>query len=455
MLIPNLISQTVNKMGFVSLAGKGKHAADSQWAERLFKQSSVAVNDCQAKAYFAERYQTRQSTFSAFFSGVGETIVDKAGNHADSLNYGEHLAEDAKQSLSPSLELHTSHPAALVTQFTVLNCYKETPDTKTFRLGRADGKLFNYLPGQYISLSVVIAGQEYRRSYSLASCPSRSGALEITVKRASKTAVVSNWLNDYLQVGDTLNLLGPYGRFTCGEKPPQKIFLLAAGSGIVPIMSMLRWLTDTEANVDIILLLSFRTTADIIYRDELQLLAARHHNIKLAITLSKAPAKDAAWFEFSGRVNETMLAELAPDLPERTVYLCGPEAFMIACKQHLQQLKLPNAQLFSENFTVSVPQDSSLGQVSAGKTGSYHIQFAKTCKTVATNGALTLLDLAENHGIRIRHDCRAGSCGECMVKCLKGRVEMSGQAEIAAIDKQNGWVFACCAYPTADAVLDV
>lgn len=154
---------------------------------------------------------------------------------------------------------------AVCTQFNALNCYDETSDTKTFRLGRLDGQVFDYLPGQYITLSVVISGQEHKRSYSPASTSSHPGILEITVKR-SPNDVISNWLNDHLKVGDTLNVKGPYGKFSCAKRSaPQKILFLAAGSGIVPIMSMLRWLADTEAQVDVTLLLSFQTLYDIIY----------------------------------------------------------------------------------------------------------------------------------------------------------------------------------------------
>jgi ferredoxin-NADP reductase len=280
--------------------------------------------------------------------------------------------------------------------------------------------------------------------------------------------VVSNWLNDHLKVGDTLNVKGPYGKFSCAKRStPQKILFLAAGSGIVPIMSMLRWLADTEAQVEVTLLLSFQTLYDIIYCQELHLIAAHHKNIKLFITLTKEPSVLNQWTGLLGRINEKMLNALVPDLPERAVYLCGPDAFMEDCKYYLQKLKLPAEHLFCESFTVNTPQPmdqitpkaavqaSIIGRPSRSTTGSYRIRFAKSGKTIVADGSVSLLELAEQSGISIDHECRSGNCGECMVKCLKGSVEMTEQAEIANFDRKKGWVYACCAYPTSNAVLDV
>jgi glycine betaine catabolism B len=463
------------------------------WTHQLFKQASTPKTAPSGKTYFAHRYHQdgvglAQIPFSTFFSDAGEHQDNLNSDALNSHALGEHdfvalernLDADEFQdkgkngSLTSVNGFDMASSIAESAQFTVLNCYDETSDTKTFRLGRLDGQVFDYLPGQYITLSVVISGQEHKRSYSLASTSSHPGVLEITVKRSPK-GVVSNWLNDYLKVGDTLNVKGPYGKFSCAKRStPQKILFLAAGSGIVPIMSMLRWLADTEAQVDVTLLLSFQALYDIIYCQELHLIAARHKNIKLFITLTKEPSVLNQWTGLLGRINEKMLNALVPDLPERAVYLCGPDAFMEDCKYYLQKLKLPAEHLFCESFTVNstqpiVPtmdqtisqtkaqasiQTSTIGRPSKNTTGNYRIRFAKSSKTIVADGSVSLLELAEQSGISIDHECRAGNCGECMVKCLKGSVEMTEQAEIANFDRKKGWVYACCAYPTSNAVLD-
>lgn len=452
------------------------------WAQRLFKQVSTTKAPPQCKTYYVHRYHNghtvlEQDPSSALFSGLGNHQVNLETDTDNFKSFFEHEPTalkskpvtvepvqtcDADELLAPVGHVLASS-AALSGQFTVLNCYDETLDTKTFRLGRLDVQMFDYLPGQYITLSVVISGQAYKRSYSLASTPCHPGILEITVKRSANGGVVSNWLNDQLKVGDTVNIKGPFGQFSCVKHTPKKILFLAAGSGIVPIMSMLRWLAETEVCVDVVLILSFQTLYDVIYSDELKLITARHKNIRLFITQTKGSLELNHWVGLMGRVNEKMIADLVPELPERTVYLCGPDAFMVECKKNLLKLAVPAKKIFCESFTVNSPpaleqangQNLFIGRPSKNTTGNYWVRFAKSGKTIVADGGITLLELAEKSGISIGHECRSGNCGECMVKCLKGRVEMTDQAEIDNLDRKKGWVYACCAYPASNAVLDV
>jgi ferredoxin-NADP reductase len=439
----------------------GNNTSSCLWAQRLFKQTGARLTLPQGKVYFTHRNHLevtglRQSPFSALFGGAesSSVSVDAYTGDIQPFNNEPSHVTDYRNTVADA----QIGDANLSTQLTVLNTYNETPDTKTFRLGKLGGSLFDYLPGQYITLSVLIAGQTYKRSYSLASCPGHANIVEITVKRA-EGGLVSNWLNEHLNIGDSLTVKGPFGKFTCANQPHEKILLLAAGSGVVPIMSMLRWLADTEAAVDVALLLSFRTPEDIIYADELKLIAARHKNINLAVTLTTDDIANRQWSGLTGRINTTMISAKVSDVSERRVYLCGPEAFMAACKKHLLQLAVPAEKILCESFNASSPavktQASSIGNPMTKKTGDYRIRFVKSGKTVAADGQLTLLELAEKSGVAMGYECRAGNCGECMVKCLKGKVQMTGQAEIAGSDRKKGWVYACCAYPASDVVLDI
>jgi ferredoxin-NADP reductase len=465
MLLKSMYSYSLGIVRGGVIMNNNNKKSTELWTQRLFNQSCASLAVSQRKTYFAHRYhddpiELEQTPFSALFSGAGKAFFEQESSTAHNAIMGEMFETRAlNKTLAPEDRAYPANDKVFSTQFTVLNCYDETPDTKTYRLGRPNGPIFDYLPGQYITLAVVISGQEYKRSYSLASTPSHRGILDITVKRDVKGGVVSNWLNDNLKIGDSLNVKGPFGKFSCANAAPQKILFLAAGSGIVPIMSMLRWLADTEARVDVVLLLSFRSLEDIIYNAELNLIAARHNNIHLAITLTTDAIAVNPWSGLTGRINEKMIAEQVPDLPERAVYLCGPEVFMMACKSNLLNLALPAEQLFCESFSVNSPvataQNCGLNLPSRKKTGSYQVRFARSGKAIAADGQMTLLELAEKSGIMIDHECRAGACGECMVKCLKGNIEMTGQVEIADLDRKKGWVYACCAYPASHAVLDI
>ncbi len=450
----------------------------AHWANRLFKQAGAAQTPAQYKIYFAHRYPddhalSEQNRFNALFTDTGmrysstsPVSIEFQRPAAQQPSLTQDRSElagfaDAGNKPAPRTPhlIKLANSPACNAQYTVLNCFNETPDTKTFRLGPVTGPIFDYVPGQYIVLSLSIQGREYKRSYSLASSPALSNSLEITVKRDLNGGIVSNWLNDTLAIGDTLNVKGPFGKFSCVNDSCQKILFIAAGSGIVPVMSMLRWLTDTNAHVDVQLLLSFRTPDDIIYRDELQLIAARHKNIKLSITLTSDSIASYQWSGLSGRINSKMIAQRVPDLTTRTVYLCGPNAFMSTCKESLLKLNCPFDKLYSESFKVNGPivnpKNSCLAIPSRDKTGNYRVRFAKSGKTIDTDGRMSLLEIAEQSGILIDHECRSGQCGECMIKCLKGTIDMSDQAEIDAVNKNKGWIYACCAYPASNIVLDI
>lgn len=345
-----------------------------------------------------------------------------------------------------------------LTQLTVTAIVDETADTKTIRLSADSPLLFHYQPGQFITLHLNIGGQEVKRSYSIASSPSRPYNLEITVKKVPG-GLVSNWLHAQLRIGDRLTLKGPMGRFSCFNHPAPKLLLIAAGSGIVPIMSMLRWLTDVGSQVDIMVLLSFRSSDDIIYRHELELLAKRHGNLRIRITLTAKDITKKEWPGPLGRFNKSLLKELVPDLRKREVFLCGPDNFMDDISKNLVALKLPKEQLHRESFTSAVPIAKSAAKIDTrqlqNRTGKFTVNFAKSAVQAVTDGDENILQLAHLYGVKINSECLNGSCGECVVKCTRGDIVMSEQAEISEGDKRKGWVYSCCSYPKSDLTLDV
>ena len=345
-----------------------------------------------------------------------------------------------------------------LTKLTVTAIVDEATDAKTIRMSADSPVLFHYQPGQFITLHLNIGGQEVKRSYSIASSPSRPYSLEITVKKVPG-GLVSNWLHEQLRVGDRITVMGPMGRFSCFNHPAPKLLLIAAGSGIVPIMSMLRWLTDVGSNADILVLLSFRSPDDIIYRHELELLAKRNSNLRVETTLTAKDIVKKEWPGPLGRFNKSLLKELVPDLRKRETFLCGPDCFMDDISKTLVALKLPKAQLHRESFTSAAPIAKLSATIDASqlqnRTGKFIVNFAKSDVRAATDGHENILQLANLYGVKIDSVCLNGSCGECMVKCTGGDIVISEHAEISESEKQKGWVYSCCTYPKSDLTLDV
>lgn len=251
---------------------------------------------------------------------------------------------------------------------TMVRCIKiidETEDVKTFCLVAQPPILFNetsfnYKPGQFVILDLEIAGKQIKCPYSISSSPSRPYNLEITVKRVYSPVnqlelapdLVSNWLHDSFKVGDELKISPPMGDFNYFENSHKKLLFISAGSGITPLISMSRWLCDTTSDFSVIFIYSVRTRQDIIFREELGLMAAKYSNFKLAINLT-GKESDFNWSGYRGRLNETMLSEIAPDFKERIAYVCGSEGFLESVQTILKQLKFPMNNYYQESFGLS------------------------------------------------------------------------------------------------------
>jgi glycine betaine catabolism B len=333
----------------------------------------------------------------------------------------------------------------------VADIIEETADAKTFRLVGEKPLLFSYRPGQFVTLLLTIDGEDIERSYSISSSPSRPHVLELTVKRVPGGRV-SNWLCDHVMRGERLTIKGPAGKFSCFDCPSSKMLFIGAGSGITPLMSMSRWITDTSADVDVRFLASFKSPAHIVFRKELELISARHACFRIAVTLTSTwPGRTESWTGLNGRFNKSMIHALVPDLDQRHVFLCGPEPFAADVRRILQELGFDMAKLHNESFGSSriagggkrVPKPLTLSEP------RHRVHFTKSDRTVETDETLTLLELAEAHGIEMDYACRTGSCAECEVS-FTGTLSEKPKFKKHRRRKENGVAFACCSVALSD-----
>ena len=224
----------------------------------------------------------------------------------------------------------------------------ETADVKTFRfMPIAEGRL-EYQPGQFVTLEIPIGEEIVRRSYTIASSPTRPNVIEVTVKRVPGGRI-SNWLHDNLNVGAQLTISGPLGSFSCqSTTTTDKLLLISGGSGITPVMSMSRYLHDVADPRDVVFLYSARTERDLIFREELAFLAARHPRFRPLFTLTNPGS--TAWTGLTGRISARLIEDAVPDFRERTVFLCGPTPFMDTVKGALTEAEFPMANFHAESF---------------------------------------------------------------------------------------------------------
>ena len=147
-----------------------------------------------------------------------------------------------------------------------------------------------------------------------------------------------------------------------------------------------------------------------------------------------------------------MLKEIAPDLHERTVYICGPKGFMDASKEILLDLGFDQSQLHMESFG---GVRTSLGDTAETSEGNINVEFAKSGKKVLTNGTMPLLDFCEANDIEIDYSCRSGSCGECKARLIKGKVRSGSDEGLEDGEKAEGYILTCVSHPTEDCALDI
>ncbi|MFT4039023.1 MAG: ferredoxin reductase [Thermomicrobiales bacterium] len=241
----------------------------------------------------------------------------------------------------------TTLPGRLTWQITQLaSRQQETPRVITLRL--TSEQWAGHTPGQHVDVRLTADdGYQAQRSYSIASVPA-AGWLELTVEDITE-GEVSPYLAEFLQPGDQLELRGPIGGyFTWTPAAGGPLLLVAGGSGVVPLMSMLRLRHEQGSDVPVTLLMSSRDGSDIIYEDELNALA-NDPGVRVIHTLTRGHPPD--WTGFTRRVDAAMLAEVAgPPEPGSLAYVCGPTGLVEAVSRDLVALGYAPEHVLTERF---------------------------------------------------------------------------------------------------------
>jgi glycine betaine catabolism B len=366
------------------------------------------------------------------------------------------LRADARKyrSAPPAAPLRSKHWAG---QLRVAQVFDETPDVRTFRLVSTTGHRlpFDFLPGQYLNLSLKIDGKKVRRSYTIASSPSRIGSCELTVKREER-GLSSRHLHDAVRAGDLLDVIAPAGRFTFTGGEAGGVLLIAGGVGITPLMSMIRYLTDLSWPGTIDLVFSVKAERDIIFRDELDALRKRHPNLRVNTTLTRDAGE--GWTGERGRITPALLARVVPGIASRLVHICGPTEMIDPTRRMLRDLGVPDESIREESFaspsrSTSAEAGPAEPAVNGSKlpamdttSGEATITFARSGKSARVPEGRTVLEVAEALGVAINYDCRAGICGRCKVKLIAGRVVMDAEDALNAGDRANDLILSCQAH---------
>ncbi len=336
--------------------------------------------------------------------------------------------------LLPDDYLHLVNPlwSARELRGKVVEVRKETEHAATLVIKPGWGWTGEYQAGQYIGIGTQLDGRWHWRSYSLTSTPVKDdGLIAITVK-AMPEGFLSGHLVNGLAPGTIVRLQAPQGNFVLPEPPPAKTLFLTAGSGITPIISMLRTLASRGPLPDIDLVHSAPTADDVLFRTELQELAARHPSLRLHEQLTDA----------MGMLDLTNLAGVCPDWTERQTWACGPPAMLDAAEKVWADQGLTD-QLHLERFSIAL--------AGAGGQGGT-VTFAKSGKTVTVDGATTLMLAGESVGVQMPFGCRMGICQSCVLPLIGGNVrDLRNGTE----HNEGGRIQTCISAAAGDCVLDI
>ena len=350
---------------------------------------------------------------------------------------------------APNLYRHLDEMAPWNDRLQVLECIgvaDEAPDVKTFTFRSDNQTWFRYQPGQFVTLELPLGDEPLMRTYTLSSSPSRPFSIAVTVK-AQPGSAGTRWMFDNVGPGTLLKAYGPAGDFTLHRHAAAKYLFISAGSGVTPMMSMLRWLNDCAPWTDIAFVNCARRPEEIIFRKELELLGSRMPGLSLGFLIEERSSRES-WFGHMGRIDAVRLPLLSPDFREREVFCCGPEPFMQAVRSMLDNAGFDMGRYHQESFSAP-PKEEALATdmpMDAAAEAATPIVFSLSGIEAPCLSGQTVLQTARSASVRIAAACEFGLCGTCKVKC-DGPVAMQHNGGILDDEIAEGYVLACCSRP--------
>jgi len=332
----------------------------------------------------------------------------------------------------------------------------EIPETASFTFRAPSGALFDFLPGQFLTLEIPVPGGPVHRTYTISSSPSRPRSITITAK-AQTDSVGTRWMLDHLKPGVRIKALGPAGLFSHVNHPAAKYLFISAGTGITPMMSMTTWMFDLGNEPDIVFINCARRPGEVIFRERLEHMASRVPGINLHWVV-KQPDRYAPWTGYRGTFNQLMLGLMAPDYLERDVFCCGPEGFMQSVREALQGLGFDMDRYHQESFHAPAESEAdvpAIDDVVPDDDTRAEVVFSSSGVTAKVAETDTILAAAKANGLNIPSGCTFGVCGTCKVRKTAGEVHMVHNGGISDDDIADGYILACCSNPIGKVEVEV
>ena len=319
--------------------------------------------------------------------------------------------------------------------------------------------VFRYAPGQHLTLRADVGGQDLRRSYSICSAL-QDDLLRIAVKKAPG-GLFSNWANEALLPGGHLDVMPPMGHFGMPLEPTaaHRYVAFAAGSGITPVLSVIKTTLAAEPLTTFTLFYGNRASSSVMFRDEL---AALKDTYLTRFNLVHVLSREAQDIELlHGRIDQArataLLDRWVPQGRMDAVFVCGPEGMMDAVAAALRARGYPESRIRIERFAASIPRHTHvarpLPEAAQAECEVTVIQDGASRTYFLTKGEDNILDAGLRNGIELPYSCKGGVCSTCRCRLVEGEVDMDVNFALEDYEVARGFVLACQSYPVTDKVV--
>jgi len=334
---------------------------------------------------------------------------------------------------------------------------KETSDAVTVHFKQPMFRKVKYKSGQFLTLNLEIDGKKVSRSYSMSSTPNIDSTVAVTVKRVSG-GVASNYINDQVKVGDSVSMMEPVGNFTLEPDKNLKrhIVLFGAGSGITPLMSILKSILYFEPASTVSLIYGNRRTDNIIFKEKLQALKEKFGDrFNLVYCLTQP---DRSWNGLTGRIDDAVTVNVMNMLPKfdataTEYYICGPDGMMEQVKEGLKRLKVDAEKIHIESFTSSNESEEALASLGEIDTAVVTVQLNGDDHKVTVPPDKSILDAALDEGLDMPFSCQSGLCTACRCQVKSGEVKMTESDGLSEDELKQGYVLICVGHPASGDVV--